>query len=216
MAWVSATATAGTPARPSGMCMPTSWSGTAATRTPRRSGCGSVPGRARGPLASGPGSGGPGVDPDQADPGGPQHLLAVQYRVLPSEVAPPEPRLRHQARASRAGERGGVQVGAGEAGAVPRRPCDQRRLRVDRGGQVGTHAARESVAGVAVDVRRVLGGTVLVPGTGDHLAVPCGDRAHLAPPVRAVLGDCLGGADELAGELRRADLAVEGHRRLGR
>src|SRR6266496_2129514 len=194
------------------MCMPTSSWATAMTRTPRRSGCGSAPGRVRRPLASGPGSGRPGVDPDQADPGGPEYFLAVQHRVLPGEVASPEPGLRHQARAGRAGERGGVQVGAGEAGAVPRRSRDQRRLRVDRGGQIGPYAARETVAGVAVEIRRVLGGAVLVPGAADQLAVPGRDRPHLAPPIRAALGDRLGGTDELAGEFRGADLTVEGDR----
>ena len=57
---------------------------------------------------------------------------------------------------------------------------------------------------------------MLVPGAADELAVPGGDRPHLAPPVRAALGDRLGGTDELAGEFRGADLTVEGDRGLGR
>src|SRR5215831_13345658 len=199
-AWVSATVTAASRARPSPtytrMCW---WARTIRAR--RRYGCGSAPG--------------PGIHPDQADTPGAQRLLAVEHRVLAGEEAPGEPGLGDEPGAGRARERRGVEVGAGQAGPVPGRGGDQGRLGVDRRGQVRPDAAFERVPGIPVEVRGVFGRLMVVPGEAEHLARPGGHRPYLPPPVRTAPGQGLGPAEQFAGKLGGRDLAVEADGRLG-
>src|SRR5690348_6764728 len=157
---------------------------------------------------------GAGVDPDQPDPAGAQSLLAVENRVLAGEEAPAEPGLRDQPGAGRARERGRVQVGARKPGPVPRGTGDERRLGVDRGGQVGPYPTLERIPWISVEIRRVLGGVMMIPGAAEHLPPPGGHRPHLPPPVGAARRDGLGLSQELAGKLADRDLAVEGDRDL--
>src|SRR6185437_214078 len=108
--------------------------------------------------------------------------------VRAREVAAAEGGLRDQAGASRAGERCLVEVRAFERDPVARGCRDDRRLRVGRRGQVRADAPAEVVPGVAVQVRGVLGGGVMVPCRTEDLLVAPRDRAYLAPPVGAVPG----------------------------
>ena len=121
----------------------------------------------------------------------------------PAKKQRAEPGLGDQPRAAGAGERRDVEVGAGQ-----RRPARAARatssgLGVDRGGQFDVDAATEVVAGVAVEVGRVLGGPVLVVGRVEDCAVAHGQRADLPPPVGAAPGLVGGGQRRAGGTARR-------------